>query len=151
MNGISAFAFFCEDIRREASGKETFIGVMADVMTFPAFPAHVRRLQVYFRMRFDVGWSYDQNITPALELDGNIVEAEGTKTDPIPLNMIKQSIIRAEKRKLPFITIGGRVRLKEPFPVQSPGQLLAILNVGDEKRLCGALAFSQRPTPSTEP
>jgi hypothetical protein len=149
MNGISAFAFFCEDVRREASGKETLIGVMADVMLFQTFPAHVRRMQVYYRIRFDVGKKYDQIIIPTLELDGKTVDA-ASPSDPLPVEMIQENIVRAEKRRQPFVTAAGRVRLNEPFAVRAPGQILANLNIGGDKMLCGALTFIQRPMPSNE-
>jgi hypothetical protein len=144
MEGISAFALFCEDVRREASGKETLIGVMADVMTFPAFPARVRRIQVYFRIRFEVGKKYNQIIVPTLEWDGKPVDRDSP--EPLPVEMIERSLIGAEKRKLSYATAAIRVRLDEPLPVQSPGKILAILNIGDEKMLCGALTFAERPS-----
>ena len=149
MDGISAFAFFCEDVRREASGKETLIGVMADIMQFAAYPAQVRRLQVYFRIRFAVGKKYNQIIMPMLELDGKEVEAS-SPNEPFPLDMIERSLASAGKRKLPYITAAGRVRVTEPFPVQGPGQMRAILNVAGERMLCGVLTLTERATPSNE-
>jgi hypothetical protein len=148
MDGISAFAFFCEDVRREASGKETLIGIAADIMRFPKFPARTRRIQVYYRIRFQVGREYNQIIIPTLEWDGKPVEAE-SPSDPFPLDMIRHSMIDAEKRKLPYVTAGGRVLLHEPLPIEKPSQLLAFLKVGDDKMLCGALTFVQRPIPSS--
>ncbi len=147
MDGVSAFAFFCEDVRREASGKETLIGVAADIMRFPKFPAKSRRLQVYYRIRFDVGKKYNQIILPTLEWDGKPVEPE-IPTEPFPLDMIHNSLADAEKRKLPYVTAGGRLILREPFTIQKPSQLLAFLKIGEEKMLCGALTFVERPTPS---
>jgi hypothetical protein len=149
MSGISSFAFFCEDVRREASGKETFIGVMADVMHFSALPGKVRRLQVYYRIRFEVGKTYNQIIIPSVELDGNPVEPASPHA-PLPLEMIGEVLKRAEKRGQSYVTVAARVHLPEPFPVQAPGQMLAFLNIDEEKMPCGALTFVERSDPSKE-
>jgi len=149
MNGISCFAFFCEDVRREASGKETVIGVAADVMTFRTLPAQVRRLQVYYRMRFEVGRTYDKIILPSVELDGKPVEHVSPVT-ALPLEMINDVQLRSQQRGQPYLTSAALVRFKEPFPVQGPGQMLAFLNIGEERILCGALTFALRPSPSIE-
>jgi hypothetical protein len=148
MDGISAFAFFCEDVRREASGKETLIGVSADIMRFSKFPSKVRRLQVYYRIRFEVGREYNQLIVPTLELDGKLIEA-ASPAEPFPLDMIRNSVANAAKRKVPYVTAAGRVLLNEPFLINEPCKISAFLNIGDQKLLCGALTFDVRPTTSS--
>ncbi len=148
MYGISAFAFFCEDVRREASGKETLIGVAPDIMRFSKFPARVRRIQIYYRIRFEVGKKYDQVITPVLEWDGKPVDSE-EPNHPFPLDLIQKSLDDAITRDAPYITAGGRIILREPFPIQKPGRMLAFLKIGDQRLLCGALTFIERPIPSS--
>ncbi|MBR1148370.1 DUF6941 family protein [Bradyrhizobium sp. AUGA SZCCT0431] len=148
MKGISCFAFFCEDVRREASGKETVIGVAADVMTFRAFPVKVRRLQVYYRMRFEVGQAYSQIIIPSVEIDGKPVET-ASSISALPLKMINDALSRAEHRGHPYISSAALVQFAEPFPVQVPCQMLAFLNIGEERILCGALTLALKPSPET--
>lgn len=39
-----AYAIYCDDVRFEVNGKTSLIGVYADTMYIPAFPAHLSKL-----------------------------------------------------------------------------------------------------------
>lgn len=148
MKGVSAVALFCEDVRREASGKQTLIGVFADLVRITEMPGEIRRLSVYYRIRFDPSGDYPDPITPHLEWDGQSVEPP-TPHEPFRIDRMQSAMADARERKVPFVSISGRIQLREPVQVQNPGQILAFLNVGTEKMLCGSLAIIQRLTPAT--
>lgn len=147
MKGVSALALFCEDIRRESTGKETLIGVMSDVLRVN-LPGKIRRLVVYYRMKFETGVEYDQAIMPSLEWNGEALDSPAPH-EPLPISLLQGGILRAEERKLPYFSVAARINLNEPVPVEEPGQILAFLNIGSERLLCGALTIIAKPSSST--
>src|SRR5665647_411847 len=54
MNIVTGIALFCEDIREEASGQNTLVGVMADNIAVPSTPVMLARLAIYTRVYFDI-------------------------------------------------------------------------------------------------
>jgi hypothetical protein len=145
MKGISAFAFFCEDIRRESANRDTLIGVMPENIQVTSFPGALRRLAVYFRIRLDVKGTYKKSLSVDLEIPGDDVQIENRVQDPVPLTVIEQSINRSKERGLPYATIIGRMALTEPIPVPSARVIKAILHYGKESQVCGLLNVIERP------
>jgi hypothetical protein len=141
MGSVSATALFCEDIRREVGGRVTLVGIMPDFVSFPKFPAPLRRLTAYFRFKFDTDGNYEEPISIGVELDGVPVET-AAPSGAMPRKMIQEAQARAKEKNVPLFTLMGRVFMREPLPtLQKPSQMLAILNVGTERMVCGALAF----------
>lgn len=146
MRGIHATALFCEDIRREASRRDTLIGVFADNVYLSRFPGALRRLQLYFRIRLDPSLAYNEPVTVDIDIPGSDIEVEDVKVDPVPKEIIEQSIKKARDQQLPFATIIARLSLSEPFPVPSPRTIKAIVRYGDESEVCGVLNIMERST-----
>ena len=51
----SAYAFVCDDVRVEASGKLIFVGMYSTDITIPTDPFVATQLMVYFRFVGDIG------------------------------------------------------------------------------------------------
>lgn len=54
MNGIQAVALFCEDVRQEAAGTVTLVGLLSDNLAVPAFPGVMPKLAIYIRVHIPV-------------------------------------------------------------------------------------------------
>jgi hypothetical protein len=143
MNGITAFAFFCEDVRRESGGKITIIGMMQDTLQLPEIPGEIRRLTVYARIRLDVDKTFDKPISLEMEVSDGSISNE-TK-EPIPPDLLERTIKRAKQRGLPYATIVGRVELQEPLRIGSPLKMFAVLKYGEERTTCGILNLIEAP------
>lgn len=144
MLGISATAFFCEDVRREISGRQTLIGVMADSVRVRDFPTDLRRLTVYYRIRLEPQWkNAGLEVIPFLEVDGQPFDHQ---VEPVPANMLENALDRARALNLPFATLSGRVLMKEPVHFEKPCRVLAKLRVGSEVLLCSYLTVTDKPT-----
>lgn len=151
MKGVSAFALFCEDIRRETGNKETLIGVMPETIQVSTFPGALKKLAVYFRVRLEVGRQYPKPIKIDLEIPGDDIQSDSKTPEPIPAEVIERSIERAKDRGLPYATIIGRMFLSESVPIPSPRMISAILICGSKRQLCGVLNIAQRPTEPSVP
>jgi hypothetical protein len=143
MNGVRAFACFCEDVRRESAGKDTIIGLMTDTRIVPSFPWSFRRMAVYFQIKLDVDKSYDQPLL--MDLESSESELEHADRSPAPLDMIERAIAKAKQRGLPFATITGRVQFKEPMLVPEKAKIYAVLKYGEERDICAVLNVIERP------
>lgn len=146
MKDVSAFAIFCEDIRRELGGRSTIIGIYPDSIDVPSFPGALRRLAVFFRVRFSVDGNFDEPISVDLEIDGGMVEH--VSPQPVRQDMVKQAVEKARQRGLPYTSITARVQIEEPVAVPGPCVIRAVLKKGDETELCGLLNI--RATPASE-
>src|SRR5262245_51551583 len=105
MNNIQAMALFCEDIRREAQGRDTLIGVFSDSLRVRSFPGALRRVQVYVRIRLDPNLTYDEPISVEIDIPGEDIQIEGPQQGPVPKAVVEQSIKRAREQHLPYATL----------------------------------------------
>lgn len=147
MKDISAFAIFCEDIRREAGGRHSIIGTYSDTMEVPSFPGALRRLGVFFRIRFDVNGTFDQPISVDLEVDNGEIVHE--TPEPIGRDLLERSLAKSRERGMPYTTITGRMEVEEPVHLAGPCRILALLKVGDEREVCGILNLRLKEPPSS--
>lgn len=56
MIDISGFALFCEDIRDEAGGSDSLIGVMPQGIIVPTFPFTAHKIGIYARLQVSRHW-----------------------------------------------------------------------------------------------
>jgi uncharacterized protein DUF6941 len=70
----------CDDVRREITGKEILIGVYADAMVFPAFPATIR--QIVFRVSGVVSTKEATEIAFRIEDENGNPKGEAAGTMP---------------------------------------------------------------------
>jgi hypothetical protein len=143
MRGLSAHAFFCEDIRREVGGRETVIGIMPDTVQVPRFPWTMRRLAVHFRIKLSVDFICEKPIL--VDVESPEADIEPKERGPAPKDLIERTIERAKERGLPYGTILGRVELTEPLEFTGPTTLFTVLKYGDEREICGVLNLIERP------
>jgi hypothetical protein len=149
MSGISAFALFCEDIRREGAAKDTLLGVMGSTMRVPSFPGIIRKLAIYVQLRFAVDQDYPNPIFIDLEIPGENLERE--EYAPLPTEILSTALERAKSGGHPFATIISRIRPSEPLPISGPTTISVILKVGDDAQTIGFLKIAKSTSPSASP
>lgn len=49
-------ALFCEDVREEIGGKQSYIGVYGDKVSLPSFPTMLHKLHIIVSIYFDPSW-----------------------------------------------------------------------------------------------
>src|SRR4051794_40800732 len=137
MNGVTALALFCEDIRREGGARDTLIGVKADTTRVPNFPGRFKNISAYFRVRFEIGKQYPDPVGIEVEAEGMKIEQD-SPTGPIPPELIESAIKNATAVGSPYATIIGRIEF-EGLVIPQPVTLKAMLRVGSQTELCGIL------------
>ncbi|WP_315775098.1 MULTISPECIES: DUF6941 family protein [unclassified Bradyrhizobium] len=149
IEGISAFALFCEDVRKEAAGRTTIIGMMGDTIHVPDFPSVFPRVTCYFRVKFDVNGNYDKPLVMDLEASETNIVQEIKRA--APRDLIDRAIANARNRGLIYGSISGRVRMDEPLEFPKPTVIYAVLRYGDEKMICGVLNVARPSTSQNAP
>jgi hypothetical protein len=147
MRGLSAYALFCEDVRRESDGKYTIIGGLPDTLRLPRFPWTMHRITVHFRIKIDADFVCDKPLT--MELESRDAEILEDRREPAPADLIERTIARAKERGLPYGSIMGRMELSEPLEFPAATTLFAVLKYGDEREICGVLNLVER-TPAAK-
>ncbi|HWK97361.1 MAG TPA: hypothetical protein VNR39_18235 [Pseudolabrys sp.] len=151
MKAVSASALFCEDIRREATGRETLIGVLPDTYNVKSLPMRMRRLAIYARIRIDVE-HVDLKKTISISVLGSTgLEISGGEEGPVPAEVVAHGVERAKEMGLPYATIIGKIRLDEPVSIPSGGTFKVYLHYADEQELCGLLNIRPRADASASP
>ncbi|WP_441465370.1 DUF6941 family protein [Bradyrhizobium xenonodulans] len=145
MRGLRAFAFFCEDVRRENGGRETLIGILPDTVQVPRFPWVVRRITIHFRIRIQADFDCDRAVM--IDVESENADIEAVKREPAPMELVRRTVERARNRGLPYGTLIGRVEMNEPLEFPQPAKLTVVLKCGDEKEECGLLNIVERTTP----
>lgn len=144
-------AFFCEDIREEASGQQTAVGILPDILNLPPPPtsgtANARprlpKLAVYFRIQFEV-----DEVVPPLTL-----KLIFPNNHEINLGTIDQGMIDRSKREA---SDGGISRsglrftaVFQNFRIEEFGTLSAVVEMGSDRSVAGVLHFRVLPNDST--
>lgn len=142
MKDVNAFAIFCEDVRREAQGRNTIIGVMPDTVRVPSFPGEMRRLALYIRLRLNIEASYESPIF--IRVTSSPEEVLLDDHEPIPKEVVERSVSGAKQRGVPFGTIFARFELT-PVSLQGPVKLTATLEFNDEQEVIGFLQILEKP------
>lgn len=131
---ISAVSIFCEDIREEANGGETFIGVLPDGITVPALPGVLHRLTMHTRITFPPS-------KPPKEIFSRLI-IEGTD-EPVFESEVESSIIRqasTETRDFgtPLATVISRVVMGD-IPIPDKCRLVSLLKIDGVEYVIGSL------------
>jgi hypothetical protein len=142
MQLISAVALFCEDIREEKAGPDTLIGIYPDNVIVPAIPYAFPKFAIYLRVNMDPTCD-PQSFTLRIRMpDGN--EPIVSEFDEEFVAKTKSGVQASGAPLLGFIS---RITTGN-FPVSAPGRILAIVKMGDQEFLAGALNVQAAPPPS---
>lgn len=135
----SAISLFCDDIREEKSGKDTFVGVYPDNVNVPSFPFTFSRIAIYTRIIIDIKDS------PG---DIPISILVPTEDDVLLGTLDKKKITKAKKeaKKNKSPTVGLIVKVTAaPFRVPAPGLIKIIVVIEGQEYVGGVLNIQSIP------
>ncbi len=133
MDNYSVVALFCDDIRSEASGQDTIVGVLPDNVAFTKYPAALPKLAVYVRIHL-------RTATPPKSISNKLVGPEGVVIieNTVEQHLITKTLADSQRDGAPHSGIISRFVLA-PFPVTAPGRLQVITTIDGEEVVAGAL------------
>lgn len=140
---LQLMAVFCEDIREEATGQQTLIGILPDIINLPPRPAEAKqtsrprlpKLGVYFRIQMGVD-------EPAQPINVKLIFSDGQE---VALGTIDQPLIdkaKQEARDASMPQAGLRFTAVYPnFRIESFGIMSAVCEMGNDRHTAGMLNF----------
>jgi hypothetical protein len=133
MNDVSVVALFCDDIRQEASGTVTIVGVYPDNVNVPKIPGGLLKLGIYVRIHLDPSFA-PVPISTWLELpDGK--ELNRDEVDP---KLVRDALSKASTSEAPYAGLIASFVIAN-FGITEPGRVKAMVQLGDQKIVAGAL------------
>lgn len=138
-----AIGMFCEDVRDEASGAQTIVGILPDNVNLPKVPALIPRLNLYLRLLLDPD-APPEPIMVALSFPN-------TETKEFPLldaAGVTEACAQAKGTGMPYAGIVSRLVMGN-FPVSQPGRLTATVAMQGGKYICAALNIQVGSTSSS--
>lgn len=140
---LQMIGLFCEDIREEASGQQTLIGVLPDNINLPAPPSEaaksarprIPKLGLYLRVQIGT----EEDLSP---LTIKLIFSNGSEVDlgTIDQNLIERSKSEAKENGLALAGIRFSAVL-QGFQIQSFGAMSAVAEIAGERKLFGMLNF----------
>lgn len=136
MRGWSAVGLFCEDIRQEINGIETFVGVLPDNLAIPAVPGMMPKLGIYTRVHITPDFDVKKISVRVDFFNGKRLQDLGSFNEEA-INREKAS---ARETGSPLIGFIFRATIS-PAPVTEFGRILLWVKIDDEEWPCGGLRF----------
>lgn len=140
MPNWSAVGLFCDDIRSEASGVDSLIGVMSDNVAVPSVPAMLPKLGIYTRVNIRIDAEVETISVKADFFDGIHQQSLGT----FDAETVAREKEGAARRGSPLIGFIFRTLLS-PLPIQQYGRIRLWAKINDEEFICGSLNFEPPP------
>lgn len=139
MGDISIVGLYCEDIREEAAGTHTVVGILPENINFPKWPAIFPKLCLY--VRFLVNPSFDPGPISVhwIMPDGSV--AAKVVLDP---GMVRTARETALANKSPIAGFISKF-VASPLQLGGPGRIQAVVYVGDQSFVCGSLYVNVQP------
>lgn len=131
-----AYATYCDDVRYELNGKTSLIGVYADTMFIPAFPAHLPKLCVVVTAvtpsdtpfkDFAIKATYNGTTLGELVATADQMAAQVNAEPTAPIKSANAQLIFS------------------PIALPAPGSIEITFTSEGQEIKCNALAVSQLP------
>jgi hypothetical protein len=137
MHRFTAVSLFCEDIRSEATGQDSIIGVFSDSISLGNFPATFPRLSIYTRLNFDIDFDIEGLELKIVDSTGKVISRNSLDAELIASN-------RTDARAKGNPTYGFIMRtVMGLFTIAAPDLIRANVTVNGEETLTGLVAISQ--------
>ncbi len=131
---ISAVCIFCEDVRNEANGGETFIGVLPDGVSVESLPGVMNRLTTHTRITFPPA-KPPKSLRSSLRIEGvGIVLYDAD----IELTVVERAARESLESGTPLATVINRVVMGD-LTIPEPCRLLSCLRINGEEYIVGTL------------
>jgi hypothetical protein len=139
-----AIGLFCEDVREEKTG-HSLIGIMPDNLRVSSVPGVLPKLGMYFRVHLDPA-------ADAVAISSKVRFPDGTEH---VLSTFDQGAVRATQEQsrskgAPWVGF-VMVAVASPLPIPAEGRICAVVTVGDEDIVCGALNVEITPEATASP
>jgi hypothetical protein len=139
MENVSIIALFCEDIREETAGTSTIVGVYPDNLSVPHLPGIFPKICVYvrthIRTEFDAGPFFIRIVMPG----GKELSRSEAK-----LEMVDNIRAKARSKGAPYAGFISKF-VVAPFEITEVGRIRAIVNIGGQEYVAGALNIELAP------
>ena len=145
-----AHALFCDEIRREDSGKFLFIGVYTQRMIVDRFPVRLPTFAILVDAVTPVDSPFEW-LTLTITKDGDVLRRMKLNASRLPSATQHQlQIERAQDAgdELEIFTIKAHARFS-PLNLESPGTLRVVVETDDGTYLAGKLAIAPADTEAT--
>ena len=134
-------AIFCEDIREEAGGTHTIIGVMPDNISLPQPDTKTGQQVMLGRLGIYIRVNLNPTTTPC-SVRSRLTMAGGKD---IPLGdmdiaSVERAIADSNSRGFPMVGFIFKAMLA-PFPIPAFGLAKAIVTIGEDEIVCGIINF----------
>jgi len=137
---LNAVTVFCEDMRAEASGSETLVGIWPDNLNLPAFPFTIPKLCIYTRIAVGIDYPH-RNLSVTMTTPDRQEHALGT----IDAALFTKSLEDARFHGAPMTTIIMRA-VASPFNVLKPGRVEIYVKAHRKKVLTASLNIGLAPS-----
>ena len=129
----SAIALFCEDIRLEASGQNSIVGILPDNVNVLKIPEVIPKLGVYVRIHL---FNYDDPPSILFRLVGD--EEQEFLKNYVEDHITEKAISESRQSNIGYAGIVSHV-LASPFQIQQTGLIRALVAVDGDEQLAGAI------------
>src|SRR5262245_15941181 len=140
---LSIIGLFCEDIRTEAGGMHTIVGILPENVDFPQWPATLPKLHLYVRYLMDPHFDPGPVSVRWVMPEGNVIAQV-----QLPTEMVTKARTIALANKAPTVGFISQM-VTSPFSLSAPGRVQAIAHVNDQSFVCGSLYVNVKPRPSS--
>lgn len=139
MSRFAIVALFCEDVRVEASGQETLIGIFGDNLAVTQVPGLMSKMSIYIRCNFASDFDLKT-------LSHKFISPSGSVLHEIPIGqkMITDAIeqVRVENSPMLGIKISA---IFAPFAINEYGRHSLLSYVNEEEYLTGFANITASP------
>lgn len=144
----SVIAFFCDDIRAEASGQHTIIGLLPDNIAVPRVPITIPKLAIFTRVQLDAA-------KPPTQIQVSLKNCSGTDMPAMPqwdTEVIAKGLAGAKEHQSPIFGLIGTVIIA-PFVINALGHITCSVSIDGEVYVAGILnvILDERPNASSRP
>ena len=138
LSPIIGTSLFCEDMREEAQGTVSLIGVLPDTILLKSLPSALAKFCIYTRINFD----------PSIELGSvelllRLPSQPDERLTPIDEALIAKAAQEAEGA--PVAVIVSRIAFPN-FVIRSAGRILCVMKVNGQEIVTGALNVGTSPS-----
>jgi hypothetical protein len=134
MRPFSCIGIFCDDIREEASGAHTLVGVLPDNVNIPGLPAVIPKLGVYIRIQLENDYT-PTTLRARIRIPGGDTFEMADFTD-----LIGPTREQAEAANTPFAGLISKGTFS-PLPIKQSGRIETIVEADGIEYICGVLNF----------
>ena len=133
MPHLNAIAIFSDDLRSEAGGRDSIMGIFPDNVKVPSVPCLFPKLCIYIRFLMTIDRTY-----PGIEIFLQFDDGTAHSIGDISKELIDSEFKKAKDEKKTTVGFISKA-IASPFPINAGGKILVVAKFGDEEVICGLL------------